>query len=610
MASTESKLFKLDIKGGFHTEGTDYAEEGKWIDGDHVRFRDGRPQNIRGYEKETSEPTRGTPRELITWADRNTQKIASFGTESALYTYLNDTLYDITPIVSTVDATSVFSTSAGDYLVKISSSNHGRAVGDYIEVSVDTTIGGNIVLTSAGYGGPVFDVVSVIDANGFYISVASAASATESEVGAGGDVFFLLETGLANPVTGLGYGAGPYNAGVETSGERAWNEAATESDITFELTQWSLDTFGEDLLALRRGSQLCFWDRTSVPDRAVVVTASPSVADVLAVSPNDRHVIVFGATGFANDYDPLRIRWSDQNNYTNWTPSVSSTSGEIEITAGSRIVGVERGRNQINFWTDESLHAIEFVGPPFTFRTRQLGSDCGLIGQHAATNYNDLAFWMGRNNFYVYDGSVRILDCTVRRFVYERINTDLLDKVYCGVNAEFKEIIWLYPSIGASEPNSYVIYNTEEGSWVYGTSNWTTWDDKVPFDNVLTTGSDKYLYNNEPEGIYTADGAALPFFIKSADFDFEDGQNIIFLDKIIPDFFINDGNVEMTITTRMYPKGETIVKGPYTINNGTSKVDMRARGRQGKVLVSSAGDAGQQWRWGTVRLSGKMDGMR
>ena len=607
MASTDSALISLNFAPGFHRESTRYTEEGKWYDGDKVRFRAGKPENMRGYVKRVATAFEGSARDLKTWSDNDTKKLAAFGTEKKFYVY-DDTVgsnTDVTPIVSTTTFTSVFSTQSGSQLVEISSTDNNRKVGDFILISSSTTIGGNIVL-----GTSVYAVVSVSGVNDFYIQSSTTAAATSAAVGTGTGQF-LLNTGSLAAIQGLGYGAGVYNAGTSTTGERAWNEPAETSNITFLPTQWSIDTWGEDLLLNRRGSQIFFWDRdaAATPQRAVVVTTSPTATNSILVSPNDRHVIAFGTTGFAAPYSPLRVRWSDQEDYTNWTPSVSSTSGEVDLTDGTRIVGAVRSRNQINIWTDKSLFGMTFVGAPFIFQFRQLGSNCGLIGPHACVDFDGRAFWMSQDNFYMFDGQVKNLYSTVRRYIYDNINPSQHDKVYAGVNSEFKEIIWLYPSKESTDCDSYVIYNPDENHWVYGTGKFTTFEDKNVFNNTITTSNDSFLYDNEPDDIFTADGDTITNFIESSDFDFEEGLDIMFIDRIIPDYTISTGTIEMFITTKQYPTGPEILKGPFVINQNTRKVDIRGRGRQARVKVSCNSN-NTSWRWGSVRLSGSRDGRR
>jgi hypothetical protein len=610
MASTDASLFKLNFKPGINRETTRYSEEGGWYDADKVRFRRGRPENLRGWAKKSSVNFEGSARDLLIWSDYDTRKLTSFATEKLWYVYDDVSVYDITPVVSSETLTSSFATSIGSFLVEVSLAAHGRSAGDFVVFTSSTTIGGNIVLTSAGYGGPRFEVVTAADANTFTISVASAADSTEVSAGTA-SVDFLLPVGTNVATQGLGWGAGKWNAGVSIMGARGWNDPATSSNITFAATQWTLDQWGEDMIGCRRGGRMYFWDRDAsvTPSRATLITNSPSVTDFMLISPNDRHVIALGTEGFADSYNPLRVRWADQNDYNNWTPSISSTSGETDLTGGTKIVGGTRSRNQVNIWTDTALYGMTYVGNPFTYSFRMLGDNCGLIAPHAAVDYDGVPMWMGHSNFYAFDGQVKNLASTVRRYIYDDLNNTQKDKVFAGINSEFKEVIWLYPSTDGTECDSYVIYNPEENHWVYGTTKWTTFKDRHIYGNTITTGSDSYLYDNEPKGEFSGDGDAVPSFLESADFDLQEGDNIIFVDRIIPDFTLNNGTLSFTITTKQYPTGPEIEKGPYIITCDTRKVDVRARGRQARVRVSTASD-GVEWRQGSTRISGQADGGR
>ena len=607
MPSTDSTFFKLDFKAGFHRESTRYAEEGKWFDGDHVRFREGRPENIRGYSKKSATQYIGTARDLLTWAGNNTQKYLSWGTEHLWFFLHEDIQYDITPVVSTAALTSAFATTGGSTKITVSVAGHTRSVGDYLFfTSTAAMASGTINVVSDT---TIYSVLSVVDANKFTITSPVTAGATETSVGGSGTVHFLLETGISVATPGLGFGAGVFNAGASATGERAWNSPAETSNITFALTTWSLDNWGEDVLACRRGSQIFYLDINAsvTPERAVVVTASPAVNNSILVSPNDRHVISFGCTGFASAFSPLRVRWSDSEDYTNWTPSVSSTSGEVDLISGTEIVGAVRSRNQINILTDQALYGMTYTGGNDIFSFRQLGSNCGLIGPHAAVDYDGTPFWMSHNNFYMFDGQVKNLKSTIRRELFGNFANAQKDKVYAGVNSEFKEVIWLYPSASGTECDSYAIYNPEENHWVYGTTKWTTFKDRAVYNNTITTGSDSYIYDNEPTGVYTGDNLAISSYLESADIDLEEGVDMMFVDKIIPDFTINDGVLQFTVSTKKYPNDSLTVKGPYSITSSTKKIDLRARGRQARVRVSSA-STGIDWRWGAVRAAAQKDG--
>ena len=611
MASTTGRLSKLEFLPGFHRESTQYAEDGKWYDGNRVRFREGKPENFRGYEKAFQTPYYGIARDILTWSDNDTKKLISFGTEKYLYVVLSNELYDSTPFVSAATLTSVMSTQINSPLVSISITNHGVSVNDRIFISSATTIGNSGILLSGEYS-----VVSTNGINNFTISATTSAVATYVDGGTA-DINFILPIENTVPIQGTGYGASRYNAGVSTTGVRAWNQPAATGAITFQNSQWTLDNWGEDLVACRRGGKIFYLnvDASITPERAIVVSAAPSINNYIRVSPNDRHLISYGSQEFGtSEYNPLLVRWSDQENFNNWTPSISSTSGEVILAGGTEIRGAIRSRNAIFVWTDSSMYTQQFVGPPFIFNFQQVGTNCGLIAPHAAIDVDGIAYWMGENNFYAFDGRVRNLPCTIRRYLYDSFNEVNKDKVFAGINSEFNEIIWLYPDQNSIEPNSYIIFNYKENTWAFGSSFYSTFSDHSIFEDTIATGkvsatAANYVWNNEPKNVYTGDGKILSSYLESAEFDIEDGNSLLFIDRIIPDYTItNNGNIQLTLQFQEYPNSPIITKGPYTIQQTTKKVDLRGRGRQAKIIVSANSDS--SWRWGSVRANIQPDGMR
>lgn len=613
MASTDTQFLNLKFLPGFHRESTSYAEEGKWFDGNRVRFREGKPENLRGYTKFSTDTISGFARDLLTWTDNNTRKYVAYGTNIQLYVVQNEDRTDATPIASTTSVSNNFDTTSGTNIVKVNlgySPTQNVSVNDRIEfIGVDnfqgTSVNGTFAITS----------VSAQDA--FYIVANATATGTSSGVGGtNGVINLLIPNEPSNDIQGLGYGAGAWN------GQRAWNVAASSSDIIFQGAQWALDTYGEDLLALRRKSKIAYLDVSEnnyTITRASIVDTAP-YANSFIVSPNDGHVLCYGASTTATDATiiPMRVAWSDQNNFRVWEPTATNTAGSVNLTEGSRIIGAIRSRNTINIWTDKAMYIQEFVGTPFIFRFTQVGSNCGMIGPHAAVDIDGVSYWMGDNNFYMYDGRVNTMPCTIRRHLFDSFNMTQKDKVYAGINSEFKEIIWLYPNDESLEPNSYVIYNYEEQTWVYGklfdSGITTTFADRDVYDSTLLTGytsatANMLLWNNEPANIYTGDGKSVASFIESAEFDFDEGKQIMYADKLIPDYTFSTGeSIKFSIKTRKYPADSFQEKGPFTINSNTQKVNMRARGRQSIVRVSA--DAAGQWRWGSVRLAVQPDGER
>jgi hypothetical protein len=625
MSSTSSKLVKMDFQPGIRRESTQYAETNSWYDTNNVRFRAGKPENIGGYETKVSASFNGSGRDLITWTDNDQFKRAMFGTAQMLYEHSGDEIFDVTPVSSSASLTNAFSIAVSTNIVTVSATAHGRQTGDFVFFTSTATIGGNILLGTDTYQ------VNVNNANTFNVSVATTASAAQSSSG-NGHIHYLLNTGVSNAATGLGYGSASYQATVCASDTRAWNQPTSigASDFSSEITQWSLDNWGEDIVANRRKGSIYYWDTdaSTTPLRATKVSGStnstPTTVDSIIVSPNDRHLVALGSNEFGTTasptgtYNPLTVRWSNQEDYTNWVPSISSTSGEVILADGTKIVGAKRSRNAINIWTDNALWSMTFVGPPFVFQFSQLGTNCGLIAQHAGVDYDGRAVWMGYDNFYVFDGQVRSLDCTVRRFIFDRLNMDQKDKIFCGINSEFKEVIWLYPSTDSTECDSYVVWSPDENYWSYGDSIFTTFADKTVFGNTITTGlqgtnpASNKLFNNEVQGLYTADGVAMSSFIESADFDIDSGNEVMFLNRVIPDFDLSDGSLTFSIKTKDFPESSTSREKPnppHTVTNSTAKIDMRARGRQGRVRVS-CNAAGTSWKWGSIRLAIQPDGRR
>ena len=611
-----TRLAKFEFQQGFHRETTAYAEGQRWFDGNYVRFRAGRPENMRGYETRASGATfDGSARDLLTWSDSDSKKRAIFGTPDKLYVNEGDVIYDITPITTAVTLANVFGTSSGSTRVCCSDAAHGRAVGDYVLFT------SSAAFNAVSLQGNTYQVVSVESANVFTISVTDAANATGSDAGSA-TFNYYIPTGNSIAAAGLGYGAARYQATVCASQTRAWNQPASagSSGIVFDITQWSLDNWGEDVVANRKGSNIFYFDSDAsvLPTRATSVTTSPINSNSIIVSPNDRHLVCLGTNEFAVDatvsgtFNPMLVRWSDQDDRSNWVPSVSSTAGEVVLTDGTEIIGAVRSKNAINIWTDNSLWLMEFAGPPFTFRFTQAGTNCGMVGPHAGIDFGGITYWMGYDNFHRFTGQVEDIPCTVRRFIFDDINRNYYDKVFAGLNSEFNEIIWLYASGTNTECDKYVIYNPVDDYWVYGKMIFTTFADKEVFGNTITTGvtvAGNNIYNNEPVSVFTGSGETLSSFVESGDFDIDDGNAIMFMNRIIPDYDLSGGKIKMKFTTKQYPESTESVTKEFDITNTTEKVNFRSRGRQAKVRVSCDSN-NASWRWGSIRLGIQGDGGR
>ena len=611
-----TKLAKFEFQQGFHRETTAYAEGQRWFDGNYVRFRAGRPENMRGYETRALGVTfDGSARDLITWSDSDSKKRAIFGTPDKLYAHEGDQIYDITPITTAVTLANVFGTSSGSTRVCCSDASHGRVVGDYVFFT------SSAAFNAVSLQDKTFPVISVESANVFTISVTGAADATESDTGTA-TFNYYIPTGNSIAAAGLGYGAARFQATVCASQTRAWNQPASagSSGIVFGITQWSLDNWGEDVVANRKGSNIFYFDSDAsvLPTRATSVTTSPIQTNSIIVSPNDRHLVALGTNEYAADatvsgtFNPMLVRWSDQDDRTNWVPSISSTAGEVVLTDGTEIIGAVRSKTAINIWTDNSLWLMEFAGPPFTFRFTQQGTNCGMVGQHGGVDFGGVTYWMGYDNFHRFTGQVEDVSCTVRRYIFDDINRNYYDKVFAGINSEFNEIIWLYPSGTKTECDKYVIYNPIDDYWIYGEMIFTTFADKEVFGNTLTTGvtvAGNNIYNNEPIDVFTGSGETITSFVESGDFDIDDGNAIMFMNRIIPDYDLSGGKIKMKFTTKQYPESTESITKEFDITNTTDKVNFRSRGRQAKVRVSCDSN-NASWRWGSIRLGIQGDGAR
>ena len=603
--STDTKTIKFKFAQGIMRESTQFAAEGGWYDGNRVRFRDGKPENIRGWQKHDTDSFIGTSRAIHSWSSLDNQKLVAFATEHKVYLYQGGSFYDITPIQSSA-TNATGNTSSGSAQVVVTATSHGLEVDKKTYVvfnSATGVIGGNVSLSGNEY------LVSVIDANSFAVTYTSTADATSASAGAFG-IDFLLQSGTSIGTGGFGWGAGPY-------GDSTYGTARSTSNITIDMRQWSMDNFGEDLLInpAHQGKVYKWVEDNGFSTRAVYVTATPTASNNILVSPIDRHVVCLGCNDITGTFDPLLVRWSNQEDLNNWTPSVSSTSGSIRLGNGTEIVGGLMSRTTILAFTDKSLHSLEFIGPPFIFRTKQVADSCGLIAKHAAAIFDGRTMWMSNGNFFVHDGgSVKVLPCTVLKYVFDDLNITQKDKIFAGVNSEFGEVTWLYPSSSSDECDRYVTYSPSENYWTFGESIWTSWMDRSVFDNMMTTGVSapdtvSYLYDNEPSNIYTADGTKLQSYIESGVFDLGDGDDILFIDRIIPDFTIKNGNVEVIVKTQNFPNATTVSKGPYTILSSTNFIRTRSRGRQGVLRIQTSA-INTQWQLGTVRMDVMMDGKR
>ena len=618
-------LTKLQIAPGIDKQNTEYGAEGRWVDGDNIRFRYGQPEKIGGWEKVTSDALLGATRAILTYSDLKGVNYAVYGTNKKLYAYSEGSYADITPTRATGTGNiTQFETTNGSTSVIVTDSSHGALIGDFVTIaSVSGAVGG---ISAANLQGE-FEIQTVTGDNTYTIIAGAAASSDAT--GATANATYQINTGLPTSIYGYGWGAGTWNASTwDTS-----REGLTGADgVLLQSGKWSLDGWGEDVLAQQFNGSLYYWDTSSGLSSNLAartnVSGAPTKSRFMLVSGDDRHVICFGTEttiGTSSTQDNMFIRFSDQEDPATWTPTATNTAGSQRLTDGNQINAAVRSRGVILIYTDTALYQMQFIGPPFTFGFRQLGTNCGAVGINAAVDVNGIAYWMGNDSFFLFDGAVKKIPCSVQDYVFDDINNNALGDVFCAVNSDFNEVIWFYPSKNSTQIDRNVTYNYAEKIWYIGTLARSSWADRGVYSNpyaaefeasdttatISTINGVKegrtFVYLHE-EGV-NDDGAAMNCHVESGDIDVGDGDQFLSVSRFIPDFKNQVGEVDITVKSRPYPSASQRTHGPFTVTTSTTKKDTRIRGRQLALRVSS--DAvDDKWRYGTIRFDGKPDGMR
>ena len=613
-------LTKIGFAPGIDKQDTEYGAAGRWTDADMVRFRYGLPEKIGGWIELISEKLIGVVRDMHAWTDLDGIRYTALGTDRKLYVYSEGAAYDITPIRATETGLSnPFATVSGSAVITVTDSAHGAQAGDFVTFTATATIAGLDMNKE-------FEITTYVDANTYKVTyTGSTANATVAAGGGTVTAAYQISVGIAASAYGYGWGTGQWNVGT---GE-AWNEPRLTSNVTIDGRNWSIDNFGEDLLATVSAGATYFWNTSSglSSNRATVVTNAPSKSRFNLVSMPDRHVFLFGTEttiGSTSTADDLFLRFSSQEDYTTWTPTATNTAGSYRIQDGSKIMDAIRSRNAVLVWTDTSLHALQFVGAPFTFNLSQIGANCGAVSQHCAVDVNGTAFWMSQNSFYKFDGAISKMPCSVQDYVFEDFNITQQPETYAAVNSEFNEVTWFYCSLTAQQIDRFVTYNYLEDCWSTGSLARTAWQDygvyekpyasyysttnlgTVPTVLGVTAGASN-IYQQETG---TNDvNAAITAFIESGDFDIADGQPFLHIGRGIPNFKDLTGSLDLTLKFKTYPSSATPTTVTQTIVATTEKFDLRGRGRQANVRIES-NDTGDDWRYGTLRLDVQPDGGR
>jgi len=638
-------LQKLQFQPGINKETTSYSNEGGWFDCDKVRFRQGFPEKIGGWGKIGVKSFLGSCRALWPWRTLNLDDFLGVGTHLKYYIESGEGYYDVTPIRLTTAAGNVtFAATNGSSTITVSNPTHGAVVNDFVTFSGAASLGGNI---TAAVLNQEYQIFEIVDSSTYKIVAREVASidsitvdgqysptpvvADGSDTGNGGSSIvgtYQVNVGLDTSVTGNGWGAGAW-------GRSTWGSAATVDLITDTLRIWTHDNFGEDLIINDMDGGIYYWDASAVnslTNPAVAISSlvgadlTPTIAKKVIVSDVDRHVIAFGCDPLDNIgvQDPLLIRFSDQESVVDWRPSTTNTAGDLRLGSGSKIVTAVETRQQILVFTDVSLHALQYIGPPFTFGINMISENITIRSPISVAAVEDTVYWMGKNEFYVYNGGVQTLPCSVRDYVFSNFNATQAEKCFAAVNSSFSEIWWYYPSANSDNNDRYVVYNYLQDIWYYGNLTRTAWVDRGVNENPIAAGRDGYLYNHE---VGFDDGSTNPAspivaYIESSQFDIGDGDQFSFVRRLIPDLTFRNSTAEtptanFTVKARNFPGGAYLQDNSKAVEKTasvpveqfTQDAHIRLRGRSIAIKVDSS-TTGTGWRLGSPRIDVRSDGRR
>lgn len=612
-------LKAVHLSPGINKNQTEYLAEGGWVACNNIRWRNGRPEKIGGWVRETTsqydDPTNqlftGVSREVLAWVALDGRKFLAVGTHRRVELFTDGRIFDITPIRNTVAAEDVISTEEDESIVTIVSVNHGVVVGDGVEFKDQADPVGGIVLDGT------YIVVEAVDLDTFRVDSGTVATSTETDSGGTITINYLLEDGFQSNGNLTGWGGGTWGTpGVDGQG---WNRPR-EGVGGANLRLWSFDVWGEDLVANVRGGKIYHWDRTNGElVRLQEIAEAPSRNSFILVSQPSRHLIAFGseiaAGPQAGTFDPMIIRWASQETLNEWDITQENSAGEYRLPKGNYIVGAVQTAHEIIVFTNSDVYSMRFVGGSDVFIFSPLGTNTTTVSPNASIDVNGTIFSMGVDGFYIYDGIIKNLPCSISKYIFDqdgegRLNFDQKEKVFVGVNKEFNEIIWFYPSHDSLENNAYAKYNFVENLWDYGTMTRTVWFDKSVFPKPYAIDTDGRLYVHETGK--NADGNVLESFVRTAYFDIEDGQSMMFMDRIVPDVRLPAaGAINISVWTKKYPHptASIVTKGPYVFSDNNNKISMRARGRQ-MALEFMVNSTNGDFEIGKIRIGVQPDGGR
>ena len=633
-------LQKLTFRPGVNREGTNYSNESGWYDCDNIRFRSGFPEKIGGWIRLSANTFQGVCRALWNWVTLGGSNLLGVGTHLKYYIEVGGTYNDITPIRSTTTGTATFAATNGSAVLTVTDAAHGCIVGDFVTYTLAVSLGGAITATVLN---KEYQIVSVPTANTYTINVTTLANA--SDTGNGGALTvanYQINIGSAIAIPVVGWGAGGWGLGT-------WG-IGTSSNT--ELRIWSNDNFGQDLVIAPRNGEVYYWEASNgVTVRAKFLSALSTAAgyagdyvpnQTLEVSASSiqRFVICFGANPYVSGtpnttFNPMLVRWSDQDNQYEWVPAITNQSGEFPLSVGSTIITSINTRQEILIWTDSALYSMQYLGPPYIWGFNILMDNISIVSPNAAITINNVTYWMGVDKFYMYSGRVDTLPCSLRQYVFNDINIEQAFQVFCGSNEGYNEVWWFYCSTDSTAIDKYVIYNYLDKVWYYGSMSRTAWLDSsirqypmaTNYDASAVTGRTLY-HEASVDDVAGTTPVAIDAFIQSSDFDIGDGHNFGFVWRILPDINFNGSNVDQPyVTMTVKPRQNSgsaysasnspevqsadnyAVSRSYNIQLFDGQVYTRIRGRQMAFRIEST-ELGVAWQLGAPRIDIRPDGKR
>ena len=646
-------LVEYKFLPGIDKQSSDSGAENRWVDSDNVRFRYGLPEKVGGWSSLVTDTIVGVARAMHAFTDLAGNRYVAIGTDKFLLIYFEGKLHDITPLKTTLTSATIATTN-GSPTCTITKAAHNLVVGDIVQLD-NVTLPGGTGFSNSDFEDKNFQVITVPTTGTFTITQSSNASGT---VSTGGSLSLkpYEPVGPRAQTYGYGWGVDGWSAGN-------WGEAATASDVSLEPGLWSLDNFGQVLIATIANGKTFTWNggaASPLTNRASTTTTNfatgnnPTSSRVTLVSPTTRHLIHLATEttiGNTTTQDDMFIRFSDQEDINDYAPTAINTAGTQRLQDGTKIVGALKAKETILIFTDNALYTMKFVGSPFTFAFEQVGTNCGLIGKNACVEVDGVAYWLSPKGFFAYDGTVKSLPCTVEDHVFENIDTTKGQQITAGLNNLFTEVIWWYPSAGSDYNDKYVVLNFGEsaltrvlgGVWYTGTEPRTSWVDATIYPKPFATKYDvsasgtfpvivgesglgqTTLFEHEvgtdqvnPNGSTTT----VTSFIKSYDIDIEQrsrnpiapalaGEVFMKMRRFVPDFKSLAGNAKVTLGVKRYPQENqtNTALSPFTINSSTIKKDTRARGRYINIKIEND-TTSESWRFGTLKLDVQPDGRR